>query len=181
MKRLLLSSVVVFSLSGCFMPSGINPSLGCNPITGCQSKDYYLPGRGVWAPTESKFGKKATIGALGGSAVGAYLGARTGDPLIAATLSVAGLVFGHEVGAHFDKVDQMYATMLLRQSLNNNKDGEVSTWSNPNKPVVVDAAPVATNGNCREFVTNVRVGKETRQMRGTACMENNEWVLEELY
>ena len=162
------------------MPSGINPSLGCSPITGCQSKDYYLPGRGVWAP-EPMFGRKATFGAIGGTVTGAYLGARSGDPLIAATMSVAGLLIGYEIGAHFDKVDQMYATMLLRQSLNNNKDGEVSTWSNPNKPVVVTAAPFATNGNCREFVSDVHVEKETRKIRGTACMENNEWTLKELY
>jgi len=162
------------------MPSGINPSLGCSPIIGCQSKDYYLPGRGVWAP-EPMFGKKATFGAIGGAVTGAYLGAQSGNPLTAAAGSVAGLVIGYEVGAHFDKVDQLYATMLLRRSLNNNKDGEVSTWSNPNKPVVVTAAPVATNGNCREFVSNVHVEKETRQIRGTACMENNEWTLKELY
>ena len=162
------------------MPSGINPSLGCSPITGCQSKDYYLPGRGVWAP-EPMFGRKATFGAIGGTVTGAYLGARSGDPLIAAAMSVAGLVIGYELGTHFDKVDQMYATMLLRQSLNNNKDGEVSTWSNPNKQVVVTAAPVATNGNCREFVSDVHVEKETRKIRGTACMENNEWTLKELY
>ena len=163
------------------MPSGINPSLGCSPITGCQSKDYYLPGRGVWAP-EPMFGsRKATFGAIGGVVTGAYLGARSGDPLMAATAAVAGLVIGYEIGAHFDKVDQMYATMLLRQSLNNNKDGEVSTWSNPNKQVVVTAAPVATNGNCREFVSDVHVEKETRKIRGTACMENNEWTLKELY
>lgn len=162
------------------MPSGINPSLGCSPIIGCQSKDYYLPGRGVWAP-EPMFGRKATFGAIGGTVTGAYLGARSGDPLIAAAMSVAGLVIGYELGTHFDKVDQLYATMLLRRSLNNNKDGEVSTWSNPNKQVVVTAAPVATNGNCREFVSDVHVEKETRQIRGTACMENNEWVLKRLY
>ena len=50
------------------MPSGINPSLGCSPITGCTSKDYYLPGKGVWAP-KPKFGKKATFAAIGGAAL----------------------------------------------------------------------------------------------------------------
>ena len=162
------------------MPSGINPSLGCSPITGCQSKDYYLPGRGVWAP-KPMFSKKATFGAMGGAVAGAYLGAQTGSPLTAAAGSVAGLVIGHEVGAHFDKVDQMYATMTLKEALNNNQDGQHSTWKSPNKPVVVTAAPVATNGNCREFVSDVSVEKETRQIRGTACMENNEWTLKELY
>ena len=162
------------------MPSGINPSLGCSPITGCQSKDYYLPGRGVWAP--ERVARKATFGAIGGTLAGAYLGAQSGDPLIAATMSVAGLVIGHEVGAHFDKVDQIYATMTLKKALNNNQDGQFSTWKSPNKETVYgSSAPVATNGNCREFVSRVQVGNDPRQIRGTACMENNEWVLKELY
>ena len=116
------------------MPSGINPSLGCSPITGCQSKDYYLPGRGVWAP--ERVDRKATFGAIGGTVTGAYLGAQSGDPLIAAAGSVAGLVIGHEVGAHFDKVDQMYSTMTLRKALNNNQDCQFSTWKSPNKETV---------------------------------------------
>ena len=80
MKRLLLSSVLALSLSGCLMPSGINPTLGCSPITGCQAKDYYLPGKGVWAPKKT-VGQKAMIGAVGGAAggpVGALLGAAFG-------------------------------------------------------------------------------------------------------
>ncbi len=70
MKRLLLSSVLALSLSGCFMPSGINPTNGCNPVTGCTAKDYYLPGKGVWAPKKT-VGKKAMYGAIGGAAAGA--------------------------------------------------------------------------------------------------------------
>ena len=126
MKRLLLSSVLVLSLSGCLVPSGVNPSLGCSPITGCTSKDYYIPGKGVWAP-KPKFGKKATFGAVGGAALGAALGAGK-SPLTTAAYSVACLVIGHEVGSHFDKVDQIYATTLLKQTLSTNRDGQLSTW-----------------------------------------------------
>jgi len=178
LRTLLLSSALILSLSGCLLPSGINPTLGCSPLTGCQSKDYYLPGKGVWAPKQSF--NKATIGAVGGTLIGAALGSG-GDPLTAAAYSVAGLVIGHEVGATLDKIDQIHATMLLRQSLSNNANGQVSTWTNPDKQVAVTAAPIATNGNCREFVTTVQVKKSQRKMKGTACMENNEWVLKELY
>lgn len=178
MRTLLLSSALILSLSGCLLPSGINPTLGCSPLTGCTAKDYYLPGKGVWAPKQSF--NKATIGAVGGTLIGAALGSG-GDPLTAAAYSVAGLVIGHEVGATLDKIDQIHATMLLRQSLSNNANGQVSTWTNPDKQVAVTAAPIATNGNCREFVTTVQVKKSQRKMKGTACMENNEWVLKELY
>ena len=178
MKHLALSSVLVFSLSGCLMPSGINPSLGCNQLTGCTSKDYYIPGRGVWAPKQSGI-TKAKIGAVGGAAAGAYLG--RGDPLTSAAGAVVGMVVGHEVGAHFDKVDRIYATMLLRQTLTTNSNGQMSTWANPDKGFTVTQGPVATNGNCREFVSKVTVGKELRNIRGTACLENNEWIMKEVY
>ena len=88
MKTVLLSSVLAFSLSGCLMPSGINPTLGCSPITGCTSKDYYIPGRGVWAPKQSSF-TKAKIGAVGGAVTGAYLG--RGDPFMSAAGAVVGV------------------------------------------------------------------------------------------
>ena len=69
MKRLLLSSVVALSLSGCLMPSKINPTLGCGPL-GCTSKDYYLPGKGVWAPRDQLSFSKAKIGAISGVIAG---------------------------------------------------------------------------------------------------------------
>ena len=162
------------------MPSGINPSLGCSPILGCTAKDYYLPGKGVWAP-KPMFGRKSTIGAAGGAIAGAYWGAQSGDPLITAASTVGGLVVGHEIGAHFDKVDQIHATMLLKQTLHTNQDGQLSTWQIPDKGVTVTQGPVATNGNCREFVSNVQIGKDAKQIRGTACMINNEWVEQEVY
>jgi surface antigen len=160
------------------MPSGINPTLGCSPITGCTSKDYYIPGRGVWAPKQSSF-TKAKIGAVGGAVTGAYLG--RGDPFMSAAGAVAGLVIGHEIGAHFDKVDQIYSTMLLRETLTHNTNGQMSTWKKPEKGLSITQGPVATNGNCREFVSKITVGTTLRNIKGTACLENNEWVLKEVY
>ena len=194
MKNLLLSSVLVLSLGGCLSPSGVNPPLGCSPYNGCTSRDYYLPGRLNPTPKpqfsmnsmngmggmNGMSGIKATVGALGGAALGAALGAKK-SPLAAAGFSVAGLVIGREIGSHFDKVDQIYATSLLKQTLSNNRDGQLSTWQNPNKGFSVTQGPVASNGNCREFVSNVQVGREYRKVRGTACMENGVWIMKELY
>ena len=183
MKTLLLSSTLVLSLSGCLggglMPSGINPTLGCSPITGCTSKDYYIPGKGVWAPKNNRI-TKAKIGAIAGAGLGAMAGAGK-SPVTVAAYSVAGMVVGHTVGAHFDKVDQIHATLLLRQTLTNNANGQMSTWGNPEKGFSVTQGPVATKGNCREFVSNVAVGKEYRKLRGTACRENNQWIMKEVY
>ena len=160
------------------MPSGINPSLGCSPITGCTSKDYYIPGRGVRAPQQSN--TKGKWGAVGGAAIGAYMG--RGDPLLSAGGAVLGMVIGYEIGSTIDKIDEMYATHMLRGALNNNTDGQMTTWQNPDKQETTGVVgPITTNGNCREFVSTIQVAKEKRKVKGTACMKNNEWVLKELY
>jgi len=179
MKTLLISLILTTSLSGCFLgglPSGI-ANHSCEP--NCQSKDFYLPGKGVWA--ENNPTNKATIGAGLGTIIGIVMTHGSGDPLLISAAAVTGMVLGHEIGATFDKIDEMYATMLLTQSLNNNQDMQSSTWKHPNKNVVVNAMPVKTEGECREFVTSVQVGNELEQMRGTACLINNEWELRELY
>ena len=181
MKTLLTSVVLSISLSGCIMiglPSGIADN-GCNPITGCTSKDYYQPARGVWADDSPM--TKAKIGGGLGIVAGILATHSSGDPLLISAAAVAGMFVGHEVGATFDKIDEMYATMLLAQSLTLNDNMQSSTWKNPKKNVVVNAMPISTEGECREFVTSVQVGKKLEQMRGTACLINNEWELKEIY
>ena len=162
------------------MPSGINPALGCNPLTGCQSRDHYLPGKGVWAPKQT-MGKKAQIGSVTGVLVGAYVGGRTGNPFYAAVGGVTGLLVGHEVGATLDKVDQIHAALVLKNSLNHSPNGKTTQWSNPDNNVVVTATPHTTVGKCREFETTIQVGEALKVVKGTACKKNNEWLLKELY
>ena len=181
MKNLILSSAIVLSLGGCYATSGMGPSGLVNNGCGnsCTSEDYYLPGRGVWAENISM--NKAKIGAFGGTILGVMMTHGSGDPLLISAAAIAGMYVGHEVGATFDKIDEMYATMLLAQSLTLNDNMQSSTWKNPKKNVVVNAMPISTEGECREFVTSVQVGKKLEQMRGTACLVNNEWELKEIY
>ena len=181
MKQILLYSLLALSLSGCNITGGMGPSglvtNGCG--NHCTSEDYYLPGRGVWANDTPI--SKAKIGAFGGTILGVVMTHSSGDPLLISAAAVAGMLVGHEVGATFDKIDEMYATMLLAQSLTLNDNMQSSTWKNPKKDVVVNAMPISTEGECREFVTSVQVGKKLEQMRGTACLVNNEWELKEIY
>ena len=181
MRTVLLSSLVIIFLGGCNITGGMGPSglvtNGCG--NNCTSEDYYLPGRGVWADDTPM--NKAKIGAFGGTILGVVMTHSSGDPLLISAAAIAGMYVGHEVGATFDKIDEMYATMLLAQSLTLNDNMQSSTWKNPNKDVVVNAMPISTEGECREFVTSVQVGKKLEQMRGTACLINNEWELKEIY
>ena len=182
MKNLILSSAIVLSLGACNVTGGMGPSGLVNNGCGnsCTSEDYYLPGRGVWADNTPI--NKAKIGAFGGTILGVMMTHGSGDPLLISAAAIAGMYVGHEVGATFDKIDEMYATMLLAQSLTLNDNMQSSTWKNPNKDVVVNAMPISTEGECREFVTSVQVGRKLEQMRGTACLNNNnEWELKEIY
>ena len=181
MKNLILSSAIVLSLGACNVTGGMGPSGLVNNGCGnsCTSEDYYLPGRGVWADDTPM--SKAKIGAFGGTILGVVMTHSSGDPLLISAAAIAGMYVGHEVGATFDKIDEMYATMLLAQSLTLNDNMQSSTWKNPKKNVVVNAMPISTEGECREFVTSVQVGKKLEQMRGTACLVNNEWELKEIY
>ena len=125
-KKLLVSSALILSLGGCMisgLPSGISYN-GCG--NNCQSKDYYLPGKGVWAE-ESPI-NKAKIGAGIGTIAGIVMTHGSGDPLLISAAAVAGMVLGHEIGATFDKIDQMYATMILSQSLHNNSNFQSTSW-----------------------------------------------------
>ena len=181
MKQILLYSLLALSLSGCNITGGMGPSglvtNGCG--NHCTSKDYYLPGRGVWASDTPM--SKAKIGAFGGTILGVVMTHGSGDPLLISAAAVAGMLVGYEVGATFDKIDEMYATMLLAQSLTLNDNMQSSTWKNPNKNVAVNVMPVTSEGECREFITSVQVDKVLTQMRGTACLVNNEWELKEIY
>ena len=143
MKNLILSSAIVLSLGACNITGGMGPSGLVNNGCGnsCTSEDYYLPGRGVWVDNTPM--SKAKIGAFGGTILGVMMTHGSGDPLLISAAAIAGMYVGHEVGATFDKIDEMYATMLLAQSLTLNDNMQSSTWKNPKKNVVVNAMPIS--------------------------------------
>jgi len=179
MKHLLSSLILTIALSGCItsgLPSGIANN-GCG--NNCQSKDFYQPGKGVWADDTPM--SKAKIGGGIGAITGVILSYGSGDPLLISAAAVAGLVIGHSIGDTFDKIDRIHATMLIEQSLDNNQNFQSSTWKHPQKNIAVNAMPLTSEGECREFVTSIQVNKKLEQMRGTACKINNEWQLREIY
>ncbi len=179
MKQILLYSLLTLSLSGCF--SGMGPSglvtNGCG--NNCSAKHYYLPGKGVWADDNPV--DKSTIGAGIGTVLGVVITHSSGDPLIISAAAVAGMFLGHEVGATFDKIDQMYLHTIFQQSLTNNSNMQSTTWKHPQKNYVINSLPVNTKGGCREFVTSVKSGSGLKQVRGNACFINNEWEVMEIY
>ena len=158
-------------------PSGIAYN-GCG-LFKCSAKHYYLPGKGVWAP-EPKFKGKSRIGAVFGSVLMSIVTSGS-DPLISAAATGAGLLVGYGVGSHLDKVDELYASMVMEHSLNNNVKGQTTSWNHPEKPLSIDITPTSDNGRCRNFETIIDAGGQQKHMRGLACKESGEWNLKKVY
>ena len=179
MRIVLLYSLLTLTLTGCF--SGIGPSgLARNGCIGeCTAKDFYQPGKGVWANDSPM--DKSIVGAGIGTVIGVIATHGSGDPLLISAAAVAGMFLGHEVGATFDKIDQIYLHTIFQQSLTNNGNMQSTTWKHPEKNYVINSLPVNTNGNCREFVTSVKSGSGLKQVKGNACFINNEWEVKEIY
>ena len=179
MRTILLYSLLMLTLTGCF--SGIGPSgLARNGCIGeCTAKDFYQPGKGVWANDSPM--DKSVVGAGIGTVIGVIATHGSGDPLLISAAAVAGMFLGHEVGATFDKIDQIYLHTIFKQSLTNNGNMQSTTWKHPEKNYVINSLPVNTNGNCREFVTSVKSGSGLKQVKGNACFINNEWEVKEIY
>ena len=179
MRTILLYSLLMLTLTGCF--SGIGPSgLARNGCIGeCTAKDFYQPGKGVWANDSPM--DKSVVGAGIGTVIGVIATHGSGDPLLISAAAVAGMFLGHEVGATFDKIDQIYLHTIFQQSLTNNGNMQSTTWKHPEKNYVINSLPVNTNGNCREFVTSVKYGSGLKQVKGNACFINNEWEVKEIY
>ena len=179
MRIVLLYSLLTLTLTGCF--SGIGPSgLARNGCIGeCTAKDFYQPGKGVWANDSPM--DKSVVGAGIGTVIGVIATHGSGDPLLISAAAVAGMFLGHEVGATFDKIDQIYLHTIFQQSLTNNGNMQSTTWKHPDKNYVINSLPVNTNGNCREFVTSVKSGSGLNQVKGNACFINNEWEVKEIY
>ena len=179
MRTILLYSLLMLTLTGCF--SGIGPSgLARNGCIGeCTAKDFYQPGKGVWANDSPM--DKSVVGAGIGTVIGVIATHGSGDPLLISAAAVAGMFLGHEVGATFDKIDQIYLHTIFQQSLTNNGNMQSTTWKHPDKNYVINSLPVNTNGNCREFVTSVKSGSGLKQVKGNACFINNEWEVKDIY
>ena len=179
MRTILLYSLLMLTLTGCF--SGIGPSgLARNGCIGeCTAKDFYQPGKGVWANDSPM--DKSVVGAGIGTVIGVIATHGSGDPLLISAAAVAGMFLGHEIGATFDKIDQIYLHTIFQQSLTNNGNMQSTTWKHPEKNYVINSLPVNTNGNCREFVTSVKSGSGLKQVKGNACFINNEWEVKEIY
>ncbi len=129
------------------------------------------PGQG------GQYGKKQTLGAIGGAVLGGWAGSAIGKGggKFAATAAGAlvGALVGSEIGRTMDIVDRGKAQQAYTQATTA-PIGQQITWNNPNTGNSGSVTPTreGTSGTgqyCREFQQTVVVGGQEEQAYGTAC------------
>lgn len=124
-------------------------------------------------------GGKELLGALGGAALGGYLGSKVGSGTgqLAATAGGAllGALVGGNIGRSLDDVDRMKAQHAHSQA-QSAPIGETIAWNNPDSGHSGTVTPTrdgyASNGDyCREFQQTITVNEKTQQAYGTACRQ----------
>jgi surface antigen len=120
-------------------------------------------------------GPKATLGGMGGAAVGGLLAAGAGGnaPVIAGATILGGLL-GAAIGDHLDAVDRQRAYETAQYALETAPTGSSSTWQNPDSGNYGTFTPTdtyrTTSGQyCREYEQTIYIDGSPRQAYGTAC------------
>jgi surface antigen len=122
------------------------------------------------APSENKKEVAGTvIGAVIGGVVGSQIGHGSGRTAGAIVGTVAGGFVGNSIGKNMDATDHLKAC----QALENAHTGEPTTWRNPHSGTTYTVTPTrtyqATEGPCRDYTMDAKVGDKSEQVRGTAC------------
>ncbi|HVO16632.1 MAG TPA: RT0821/Lpp0805 family surface protein [Alphaproteobacteria bacterium] len=141
------------------------------------------------AACNNGWGTKEVVGTLGGAAIGGLIGNQfgkgTGRALATTGGVLVGGLIGNQIGKSMDCSDLQSANNTAQRSLESNKDGSSSSWSNPNSGYSGTSMPTRTWYNekgqpCREFLQTVTYQGKTEQVTGVACRRNDgTWVTEQ--
>ena len=132
------------------------------------------------ACAENQSGQKQTLGTIIGAGLGALAGSQIGSgkgKLAAVAISALGGAFaGGQLGKSLDDVDRMKAGETQQAVLDKNKDGQSSTWNNPNTGhsgrVTPTSTKKASSGEyCREYEHEITVDGRKEVVKGTACRQ----------
>ena len=119
---------------------------------------------------------RAQQGEIVGGVLGGVLGSQVGDgsgqtaAIIIGTM--AGSMIGRHIGQTMDDVDRMKTA----ETLNSNRTGQSTTWTNPDTGEQYTVTPTRTfeesGGPCREFALDATVsGEPDETVNGTACLQ----------
>ncbi|MEE8393078.1 MAG: RT0821/Lpp0805 family surface protein [Rhodospirillales bacterium] len=118
------------------------------------------------------------IGAGLGALIGSQLGGGKGKLAMVAIGALGGAYLGSEVGKSLDRADRMHAERNAQGSLEHNKSGQTSTWSNPDSGHSGTVTPTnvyetASGEDCRQFETTVNIDGQQEKAIGRACRQSD--------
>ncbi len=126
------------------------------------------------------------VGAVTGALMGYGLGKGHGDKeWVVALGAVLGGIFGAQIGAKLNQVDKQMAGNTLSYALENNSNGVVSKWHNPDSGHRGQSTPTRTyklakeqyeldaGTPCREFKVVIEVEGKNEDAYGTACRQGD--------
>lgn len=124
-------------------------------------------------------GPKAQLGGLlgagGGALAGSQIGSGKGQLTAVAIGALGGMLLGNSIGNSLDELDQMKMSNTTQRTLEVVRDGQTSTWQNPNSGNSGSVVPLRTyqaaGSYCREFQQTVTVGGQQQSAYGTACRQ----------
>jgi surface antigen len=120
------------------------------------------------------------LGGVIGGVIGAQVGEGRGQTAAIIVGAIAGAMVGRHIGESMDDTDRMQTAMAL----NDARTGEGTTWINPDNGSRYTVTPTRTyeqsDGPCREFRLDARVGDQTNQeVYGTACLQaDGSWLVQ---
>ncbi len=114
------------------------------------------------------------LGAGLGALAGSQIGGGTGQLAAVAVGALAGAWLGGEAGRSLDKADQQYAQRNAQNSLEYNQAGQASAWRNPDSGHEGTFTPTRTyqtadGRNCRDYEQIITVDGRSETAAGRAC------------
>lgn len=136
-------------------------------------------GFGLIACAENRGPKESggtVVGAVAGGLLGSTIGRGRGQVAAIAIGAVLGGIVGSEVGRSLDRADRAYIHRTTQDTLEHGRNGETSTWVNPDNQHSGTVTPTRTirqesGGPCREFQQTVTIGGRSERAYGTACRQ----------
>ena len=116
------------------------------------------------------------VGAVAGGLLGSTIGRGSGRAVAIGAGAVLGAIIGSEVGKSLDRADRAYMEQTSQRSLEYDRSGTTSTWTNPDSGHSGTVTPTRTyqersGEQCREYQQTVTIGGRTEQAYGTACRQ----------
>ncbi len=111
------------------------------------------------------------IGGIVGGVVGSQVGGGRGRTAATIVGTIAGAAIGGSIGRSMDETDRLKAAHTLETV----RTGVSSEWKNPDTGNEYRVTPTrtyeTTEGPCREYTMDARVGGKPETVYGTACRQ----------